>query len=98
MTAYDIVYVAVGNSLAQPYPTPAAGYTFAAANQRLVGEGSTLLLPTVTCGMAEVFTGDGSGLYPVITNPSGPAVVIDQPGTQVSHLRIVSPSYALGCV
>jgi hypothetical protein len=86
---YDIVFVHAGNSGVNPYITPAAGYSFNAANQYLIGQGSTLALPTVSCGDVTVFaTPAGNPAYPVITNPIGPAIVANQPGTVVSHLHI----------
>jgi hypothetical protein len=87
-SAYDIVYVHAGTSTtANPYLTPVAGYEFQAANQYLVGQGSTLAIPTVTCGDKQFFAGNSS-IYPVISNPIGPAVVMSQPGSTVSHFQI----------
>jgi hypothetical protein len=85
---HDIVYVHRGTSGASPYVTPASGYFFNAQNQYLIGEGSTLTIPTVSCGGRQFFTGDGSSAYPIITNPIGPAIVVNQPGTRVSHFEI----------
>jgi hypothetical protein len=73
---YDIVYVHAGNSGATPYLTPAAGYSFNAANQYLIGQGSTIALPTVACGATTLFASPaGDPAYPIITNPIGPAIV-----------------------
>jgi hypothetical protein len=88
VTAYDIVYVHVGNSATAPYFAPATGYTFANTNQYLIGEGSTLAIPTLSCGPKQFFTGNGSSLYPQISNPLGAAIAVDQAGTQVSHFQI----------
>jgi hypothetical protein len=92
---FDIVYVAVGNSATQPYVTPTDGFNFSAPNQILVGEGSSLALPTLNCGPTTFFAGADS-VYPVISNQSASllglteaAIVIDQPGTLVSHVQIV---------
>jgi hypothetical protein len=86
---YDIVYVHAGNSGATPYLTPTAGYSFNAANQYLIGQGSTIALPTVACGATTPFASPaGNPAYPTITNPIGPAIVANQPGTNVSHLQI----------
>ena len=93
--AYDVVYVAVGNSATQPYVTPAAGYSFSAPNQLLVGEGSTSTLPTITCGDKAVFAGSNPGLYPLLTNPAGPAITIDQPGSRVEHFQITGAPVAI---
>jgi hypothetical protein len=86
---YDIVFVHQGISTSSPYVTPAAGYSFNTPNQYLVGEGSGLTIPTVDCGNASFFNSLGSTAYPVITNPVGTAVVVNQPGTVVDHLQIV---------
>jgi hypothetical protein len=88
VAAYDIVYVRVGNSPTMPYVTPVAGYTFGNQNQYLIGEGSTLEIPTVNCGPEALFVGANNGLYPVITNPIGPAIAVDQNGAVVSHFQI----------
>jgi hypothetical protein len=88
LAQYDIVYVHVGNSPATPYVTPVAGYTFQNQNQYLIGEGSTYQIPTVNCGPEPLFVGANNGLYPVITNPIGPAIAIDQNGSVVSHFQI----------
>jgi len=86
---YDIVYVHAGTSTtANPYLTPVAGYEFQAANQYLVGQGSTLAIPTVTCGDKQFFASNNSSIYPVISNPIGPAIVMSQPGSTVSHFQI----------
>ena len=93
--AYDIVYVSVGNSATQPYVTPFNGYSFSAPNQLLIGEGSTSLLPTLNCGDKALFAGSDSDLYPVLTNPAGPAITIDQPGSRVEHFRITGSPVAI---
>jgi len=85
---YDIVYVHAGNSATTPYITPTAGYTFANQNQYLIGEGSTLQIPTVNCGPSALFTGSHGGSYPVLSNPIGPAIAVDQNGSVVSHFQI----------
>jgi hypothetical protein len=85
---FDIVYVHAGAGAATPYITPAGGFNFGAANQYLVGAGSGLVIPTVSCGNKAFFTGNSPGLYPVITNPIGTAIVMDQPNATVSHVQI----------
>ena len=85
---YDIVYVHVGNSATTPYITPLGGYAFNTTNQYLIGEGSTLSLLTANCGTRQLFAGRNPGLYPVITNPIGAAIAVDQAGSVVSHFRI----------
>ena len=86
---YDIVYVHAGNSGVNPYITPAAGYSFNAVNQYLIGQGSMIALPTVSCGATTLFASPaGNPANPIITNPIGPAIVANQPGTVVSHLQI----------
>ena len=93
--AFDIFYVNVGNSLTTPYITPLGGYSFAANNQYLVGEGTTLRIPTVTCGLKSLQFSDTPNLYPVVTNPAGTAINVDQPGTRVAHLRVSSSNVAI---
>ncbi|MFM8497095.1 MAG: hypothetical protein ACKOEM_16490 [Planctomycetia bacterium] len=88
LAQYDIVYVHVGNSPVTPYVTPVAGYTFQNQNQYLIGEGSSYQIPTVNCGPEALFVGMNNGVYPVITNPIGPAIAIDQNGSVVSHFQI----------
>jgi hypothetical protein len=85
---YDIVYVHRGTSGSTPYVTAASGFFFNAPNQYLIGEGSTLSIPTVSCGGEQFFVGNGSSAYPILTNPIGPAIVVNQPGTRVSHFEI----------
>jgi hypothetical protein len=93
---YDIVYVHAGSSTAAtPYITPVSGFTFGAVNQYLIGEGSTLAIPTESCGNRAFFAGSTSGVYPVISNPIGPAIAIDQAGAQVSHLSIVGSAIGI---
>jgi hypothetical protein len=85
---YDIVFVHYGNSAVTPYVTPGSGYFFNTPNQYFIGQGSQLTIPTVTCGDKAFFAGNGSTAYPILTNPLGPAIVVDQPGTVVSHFQI----------
>jgi hypothetical protein len=85
---FDIVFVRVGDSTASPYVTQFDGYQFAASNQYLIGEGSSLALPTANCGPQTFFAGSSTAAYPRISNPLGPAIVIDKDGTTVSHLQI----------
>jgi hypothetical protein len=93
---YDIITVNVGNSLTTPYITPQAGFEFRHPNQMLIGEGSDFRLPTLNCGPTAFFASTNSA-YPVISNQSASllglpeaAIVIDQPGTLVSHIQIVN--------
>jgi hypothetical protein len=86
---FDIVYVRAGAGASTPYVTPAGGFSFGAANQYLVGAGSGLVIPTVSCGNKAFFAGNSPGLYPVITNPIGTAIVMDQPNATVSHVQVV---------
>jgi hypothetical protein len=87
-TAYDIVFVRVGQSAACPYETPVGGYTFRASNQYLVGEGTSLKLCTANCGDISLWSTSTSSVYPVIQNPTGPAVVLNQDGVLVDHIKI----------
>ncbi len=85
---YDIVFVHQGRSPTTPYMTPTDGYVFQANNQYLVGEGTSLQLETANAGLLPLWTATASSAYPVITNPVGPAVVLNQPGVTVDHLKI----------
>jgi hypothetical protein len=86
---YDIVYVHQGASATSPYVTPISGYSFGAANQYFIGEGSSLTIPTSNCGATAFFGGNGNGAYPILTNPLGPAIAVNQPGSVVSHFQVV---------
>jgi hypothetical protein len=89
--AYNIVFVAVGQSGESPYETPVDGYQFQADNQYLVGEGTSLRVNTATCGEVALWANSASTVYPVITNPGGPAVVLTNGATTggtVDHLQI----------
>jgi hypothetical protein len=86
---YDIVFVRAGQSAMCPYETPIGGYTFQANNQYLVGEGTSLKLCTASCGEINLWSATPSSVYPVITNPAGPAILVDKPGTTVDHIKIV---------
>jgi len=89
--AYNIVFVAVGQSGESPYETPVDGYQFQADNQYLVGEGTSLRLNTANCGEVALWSNSASTIYPVITNPVGPAVVLTNgvtTGGTVDHLQI----------
>ena len=85
---FDIVFVRVGDSANCPYDTAPGGYQFQADNQYLVGEGTSLQLCTANCGMIPLWTTSTSSVYPVVTNASGPAVVVDRDGTYVDHLEL----------
>ncbi|NCY03041.1 MAG: hypothetical protein EBX36_09070, partial [Planctomycetia bacterium] len=88
---YDIVFVRYGQSATCPYETPVGGYQFQASHQYLVGEGTSLRLCTANCGQVDLWSATPASVYPVITNPSGPAVVLtDGTGTNntVDHVQI----------
>lgn len=88
---YNIVFVHIGQSATSPYETPSTGYQFQANNQYLVGEGTSLQLSTANCGMVDVWSNTTSSLYPVITNPAGPAIVLTNgatTGATVDHVQI----------
>jgi hypothetical protein len=93
---YDIVYVHQGASATTPYVTPVTGYSFAATNQYFIGEGSSLTIPTTTCGNRSFFGGSSSTAYPVLTNPLGTALVVNQPGTVVDHIEVVGSRVGVG--
>jgi len=89
----SIVFVSVGQSATSPYETPVGGYEFQADNQYLVGEGTSLRLNTANCGEVALWANSASTIYPVITNPVGPAVVLTNAagtvtGAKVDHLQI----------
>ncbi|MFM8634050.1 MAG: hypothetical protein ACKOEX_04440, partial [Planctomycetia bacterium] len=92
--AWDIVYVNRGvgaYDTQSPNPGPLeTTFSFNAPNQYLVGNGSAFYLPTACCGNINLAT-DMSGLLPVLTNPTGPSVLIDgavAPGAIVANLTI----------
>lgn len=95
-TPYDIVYVHQGSSATNPYVTPAAGYALGAPNQYFIGEGSNLTIPTLSCGSRSFFAGSGGGAYPILTNPLGTAIVVNQPGSVVSHFLIQGSQVGIG--
>jgi hypothetical protein len=95
VATWDIVYVYVGNSLTTPYSTPIGGYSFAAENQSLLGEGTSITIPTVACGDRSLAASNNPNLYPIITNPVGAAINVDQPGTRVDHLEIANSSVGI---
>ncbi len=95
LNAWDIVYVNVGNSQTTPYATPVAGYSFGNVNQSLLGEGTSFLIQTVECGELSLNASNRPDLYPVITNPVGAAINVDQPGTRVDHFDIVNSSVGI---
>jgi hypothetical protein len=91
---FDIVYVHQGNSLNTPYM---GTYVFTENNQYLVGEGTSLTIPTVDCGYLRL--GPASSNYPVITAPNGGAAIAildgDATNMVVDHLSIVGASYGI---
>ena len=94
--AFDVVYVHRGTSSASnPYVTPLGGFGFNADNQYLVGEGTTLALPTTSCGDRTFFNGSGPGAHPVIANLGGTAIVVDRAGSTVSNLSIVNSALGI---
>ena len=91
---YDIVYVQQGNSLNSPYQ---GTFTFRNNNQYLVGEGTSLTIPTVDCGFLAL--GPASGNYPVISAPYNAAGIALSDGNAnnmtVDHLSIVGASVGI---
>ena len=92
-TAYDIVFVHVGQSSSVPYETPADGYQFEADNQYLVGEGTSLRVPSANCGQVAIWSQGTSPTYPVITaSGTGSGMAINLGGSRtnvtVDHLKI----------
>lgn len=64
---YDIVFVHQGNSANSPYE---GGFQFQNSNQYLVGQGTSLQIPTASCGFIPIWGRSESGVYPVITGPA----------------------------
>ncbi len=96
---YDIVFVQKGNSLNSPY---AGGFVFNADNQYLVGEGTSLRVPTVNCGYVPIWTSAGSPQYPVITNSANPASIAaieltngSSTNSYVDHVKIVGAAVGI---
>jgi hypothetical protein len=92
---YDIVFVHMGQSSSTPYEAPANGYQFLADNQYLVGEGTSLKVPTVNYGMVPLWAQGKSPNYPVIAaSGTGSGVAINLGGSStngtVDHLKITS--------
>jgi len=85
---YDIVFVHRGTSAECPYDTGPNGFTFQADNQYLVGQGSHLQVCTANCGLIPIWSDAQSSLYPVITNPTGPAIVLSGTNNTVDHVQI----------
>lgn len=91
---FDIVFVNRGvgaYDTQSPAPGPAnTTFSFQAANQYLVGNGRAFYLPTSCSGDINIAT-DMSGLLPVLTNPAGPALLVDgavAPGAVIANLGI----------
>ncbi|MFM8736062.1 MAG: hypothetical protein ACKOC8_12835 [Pirellulales bacterium] len=90
---YDIIFVHQGDSLNSPYE---GGFTFQADNQYLVGQGTSLRVPTVDCGFVPIWSASSSNDYPVITAPpatstANGAVVLTNgasTGAIVDHIAI----------
>ena len=85
---YDIVFVHRGTSAECPYNTGPDGFTFQANHQYLVGQGSSLKVCTANCGLIPIWSDTQSSLYPVITNPDGPAIVLSGNNNTVDHFKI----------
>jgi len=94
--AFDVVYISTGNSVNSPY---GGSFTFQDDNQYLVGQGSSLIIPTVSCGQIALasLTG-GSTDYPVLSNPSGASIVLTNGGyydPTVNHLKVLGSAVAI---
>ncbi|MFM8891444.1 MAG: hypothetical protein ACKOTB_07450, partial [Planctomycetia bacterium] len=96
---YDIVFVHVGNSANTPY---VGGFAFPQNNQFLVGEGSSLRIPTVECGLTSLWSKTAASYYPTITgvpgSPDVPAVLLtngSSTGARVDHVQIVGASVGI---
>jgi len=85
----DIVFVHTGNSQSSAYD---GNFVFNGTGQYLIGEGTSLQLPTICNGRLEMetFAGGGStpsSLYPILTNIRGASVSLGD-GSTVSHIQI----------
>jgi hypothetical protein len=66
----------------------ANSYFFNANNQYLVGEGTSLKLNTVSNGPVPLSNGPNTGVYPVIANAAGTAVVLTDPTGSVTNANV----------
>jgi hypothetical protein len=92
---WDIVYVHRGNSANSPY---GGQYAFQQSNQYLLGEGSTVSIPTVDCGFLSFASIAGSsGDYPVFsnTNPNEASIALTAANPTVDHVRIVGSAVGI---
>jgi hypothetical protein len=96
--AYDIVYVHQGNSLNSPY---GGTFTFQAENQYLIGQGSSFVIPTASCGDLSFASVAGTSTsYPVLSNPSGASIELSSGGGNsinptVDHISIVGSAVGI---
>ncbi|MBL6831682.1 MAG: hypothetical protein ISQ70_09710, partial [Pirellulales bacterium] len=86
-SAFDMVYVHVGNSATSSSGTYGGTFGFNAPNQYLIGSGGDFILDTANCGP---FTIPAlSANRPVLSNPGGTSVEINgQGGATVANLAI----------
>ncbi|MFM7519226.1 MAG: hypothetical protein ACKO9B_02005, partial [Planctomycetota bacterium] len=88
---YDIVFVHQGVSAVTPYT---GGYTFAAANQFLVGQGTAMRVPTTTCGLVPLWGDTPGAEYPVLANGAGTAITLAA-GSVVDHLEVTGSAIGI---
>ncbi|MBM3954204.1 MAG: hypothetical protein FJ309_06260 [Planctomycetes bacterium] len=88
---YDIVFVHQGVSAVTPYT---GGYTFAAANQFLVGQGTAMRVPTTTCGLVPLWGDTPEAEYPVLANGAGTAITLAA-GSVVDHLEVTGSAIGI---
>lgn len=86
-SAFDLVYVHVGNSATSSSGTYGGTFGFNAPNQYLIGSGGDFILDTANCGP---FTIPAlSAARPVLSNPGGTSIEINgQGGATVANLAV----------
>ena len=87
---FDVIFVHQGNSAVTPY---SGGYTFAADNQYLVGQGTAMRLPT-DCGLVPLWGTTPSTEYPLLANGAGTAITLRN-GAVVDHLAVTGSAIGI---
>ena len=80
---FDVIFVHQGNSAVTPY---SGGYTFAADNQYLVGQGTAMRLPS-DCGLVSLWGTTPSEDYPLFANGAGTGITLRN-GAVVDHIAV----------
>ncbi|NBV44309.1 MAG: right-handed parallel beta-helix repeat-containing protein [Planctomycetia bacterium] len=87
---FDVIFVHQGNSAVTPY---SGGYTFAADNQYLVGQGTAMRLPS-ECGLVPLWGTTPSSEYPLLANGAGTAITLRN-GAVVDHLAVTGSAIGI---